>query len=344
MTTPSGKNAATLTPTGRTRLWSGLSTLLVVAIAGSLVYALSRGSDSEATPLPEGNKFLAANTIVFRALGSDKGKIARVPLSDPSATRQLSGTSCLRVAASASTAVCLRMGRNPVQPYEAVVLDDDLKQVEDQVLNGVPSRARVAQDGSAFATTVFVNGHNYISLGFSTETIVYKTADANSTLNLENFEFFLNGDKNENVDRNVWGVTFSGADANRFYATVATGGRTYVVRGDIRSKKLTAIQENAECPSISPDGLRLVYKKRINPAAEQAWRFHVLELATGEERILGETRSVDDQVAWLDNSHVLYGVQRVSEGNSGADVWSAPVDGGEPVLVIRDADSPSVMR
>ena len=36
------------------------------------------------------------------------------------------------------------------------------------------------------------------------------------------------------------------------------------------------------------------------------WRFTVLDLATGTETPLAETRSVDDQLAWLDDAHLLY--------------------------------------
>ena len=94
------------------------------------------------------------------------------------------------------------------------------------------------------------------------------------------------------------------------------------------------LRRNAECPSLSPDGTRLVYKKLVgNPPA---WRYHVLELATGRETPLPETRAVDDQAEWLDDSHVLY---RVEE-----DVWESPVAGGRPRLYRQGADSPAVVR
>ena len=52
----------------------------------------------------------------------------------------------------------------------------------------------------------------------------------------------------------------------------------------------------------------------------EAWRYHVLDLASGRETALGETRAVDDQAEWSDDSHVLYRV--------GEDLWEVPADGG----------------
>ena len=61
----------------------------------------------------------------------------------------------------------------------------------------------------------------------------------------------------------------------------------------------------------------MVYKKRVGQPA--AWRYHVLDLASGRETALAETRAVDDQAEWLDDSHVLYRV--------GEDLWKVPADG-----------------
>ena len=67
------------------------------------------------------------------------------------------------------------------------------------------------------------------------------------------------------------------------------------------------IHENVECPSLSPDGTRIAYKKRTG-SSSTPWHLTVLDLATMRETPLAETRSVDDQVEWLDDDHVLYGV------------------------------------
>jgi hypothetical protein len=55
------------------------------------------------------------------------------------------------------------------------------------------------------------------------------------------------------------------------------------------------------------------------------------------ETPISDARSVDDQVEWLDDAHVLYGVD-------GA-VWEADADGsGEPTRFIARGDSPAVVR
>ena len=63
----------------------------------------------------------------------------------------------------------------------------------------------------------------------------------------------------------------------------------------------------------------------------------MLDLATMRETPLSDARSVDDQVEWLDDAHVLYGVD-------GA-VWKANADGtGEPQRYVARADSPAAVR
>ena len=75
-----------------------------------------------------------------------------------------------------------------------------------------------------------------------------------------------------------------------------------------------------------------------------AWRLHVLDLATMTTRLLrSETRYVDDQAEWFDDGHVLYAIQRQSSAVS--DVWMAAVDDGEaPRLYLSEASSPAVVR
>jgi len=63
------------------------------------------------------------------------------------------------------------------------------------------------------------------------------------------------------------------------------------------------------------------------------------------ERAIGaETRSVDDQLEWLDDTHVLYGMRRSSQ-SALSDVWVAPIEGSEPARVfIAEGDSPIVVK
>ena len=56
------------------------------------------------------------------------------------------------------------------------------------------------------------------------------------------------------------------------------------------------------------------------------WRLHILDLNTGHEAIVNETRSVDDQAEWLDNDHLLYGLPRNVAGSASTDIWLARAD------------------
>ena len=47
-------------------------------------------------------------------------------------------------------------------------------------------------------------------------------------------------------------------------------------------------------------------------AAFEAMHLAVLDLATLQEMLLSESRSVDDQVQWLDDRHILYSLARAS--------------------------------
>ena len=63
----------------------------------------------------------------------------------------------------------------------------------------------------------------------------------------------------------------------------------------------------------------------------------MLDLATGADVALAETRSVDDQLEWLDDRNLLY--------HAGNDIWTVPADGsGTPRVYVKHADSPAVVR
>jgi hypothetical protein len=194
----------------------------------------------------------------------------------------------------------------------------------------------VSASGRMAAWTFFVSGDSYLSVGFSTRAGILDTRTGVLVKNLEDFTLEKDGRDFRASDLNYWGVTFA-ADDNRFYATASSEGRTYLVRGDFARRRMRVLRENAECPSLSPDGTRVVYKKRTGSTTDP-WRLYALDLRSGRETPLAEPASVDDQAAWLDDRTVMY--SRLRDDSS--DVWSVPADGsGRPELLIKDAYSPA---
>ena len=91
---------------------------------------------------------------------------------------------------------------------------------------------------------------------------------------------------------------------------------------------------------LSPDGTRLVYKKRL---PDLSWQLWVYDLATKQRTQLAEHENVDDQGAWIDEKTIMYGKLKEADGTIA--VWSVPADGtGAPTMIIPDAESPSALR
>lgn len=285
--------------------------------------------------------------VVFRstAPGALYGRVAMVALDDPAGPRAFTSVTCDRVDAVRGGGSCLRTVRGIATRFEAQLLDADWQPVQTWPLPGIPSRTRLSADGSMLSTTSFVTGHSYATVGFSTQTVVHH-ADGTTSGNLEDFALTVDGAPFTNADRNIWGVTF--VDATTFYATAASAsaGTTWLVRGSLADRTLVALRENVECPSLSPDGTRIAFKKDVSTGATPYWTIGVLDLASGTEIVVDEPRDVDDQVEWLDDRTLLYGMPREGDGEIGvSDVWSVAAQAGAvPTLFIPQAWSPAVVR
>ncbi|MCX4996639.1 TolB family protein [Streptomyces longwoodensis] len=264
-------------------------------------------------------------TLLVRNLawGPHRDEIAAVPAGDPDGPRTASGVKCLRFHAAAGTAVCLQAVHGALEDtYRAVVLDAHLRERHRFPAAGIPTRARVSPSGHLVAWTVFVSGDSYAGTDFSTRTALVDTRTWAIEDNLETFRVVKDGRPYHAADVNIWGVTF--ADDTRFYATLATGGHTYLVRGDVAARTLTTLHANVECPSLSPDGTRIAYKKRVPGApADAPWRLYVLDLRTMRETATAERRDVDDQALWADPATLVYALP----GDYGSDLWTVPADG-----------------
>jgi hypothetical protein len=240
---------------------------------------------------------------------------------------------CERMHFAGGRGLCLMPSPSTIGwDYEARVFGPDFRVQRTINLPGLESRARVSPDGRYGATTGFVSGHSYADDSYSTQTFILDLARGEQIANLEEFAIYQDGRKVTAEDRNFWGVTFT-ADSNRFYATMGTGGKTYLIEANVRRRAGRTLHENVECPSLSPDGTRVAYKKAL---PDGGWRLTILDLASLQETPTAETRSIDDQAEWLNNEHILY-------GHEGA-IWSVPADGsGEPQRLMDAALSPAVI-
>jgi len=287
---------------------------------------------------------LAGPHIVFRSskLGPDYGRLAVAPSSDPDGPRIVADLDCERVYATAVSGACVAAQRGIVPSYRLILLDDRLRPTAEDELTGLPSRLRISGDGALVSTTTFVTGHSYAGSSFSTETVLRRGQQQIG--NLEDFTAVVDGRPLTAVSRNFWGVTFA-ADGDTFYATAAVCENTWLVRGSVSRRTLTSLRGNVECPSLSPDGSRVAYKKRVSTTPPYRWRIAVLDLADGTETMIADDRSIDDQVEWLDEDQLLYAVARPGSEATVTDVWVARADGtGTPQIAIPEANSPAVVR
>lgn len=280
--------------------------------------------------------------VLFRnaSPGDLYGRLAIVPLPIAERARLIAPLSCERVHYAAGWGVCMVSDetRLPVR-YEAYVFDRYFTRGPAIRLTGPPIRARVSPDGRRAALTVFERGHSYADEAFSTRTIVIETASGRRLADLEDFAVQKDGIPFKAVDFNFWGVTFA-RDGDRFFATLKTHGERYLVKGSVDARQAVVMRADVECPSLSPDETLLVFKKPLKRGV--GWHLHVLHLATGTERPLNQVRrSVDDQVDWFDESHVVYH-DAASEGTG---IWILSVDGVTPPrLIVPNAYSPAVNR
>jgi hypothetical protein len=331
----------------RRRQVAFLAIVAACAVVAVVSVALSGGGSVPGAPraaAPDSGKRLANavpahGAVVFRSLDradpANYGHIAWAPLDRPESVRSVAGLGCERVHFAAGRGICLVKAGKLGDRVKARLLGPDLKPTGEVDLPGVASRARIAPDGRYASVTTFVSGHSYADVGaFSTRASIIDLRSERELTDLEQFAITKNGSRFDSIDFNFWGVTFA-KDTGLFYATLASGGKTYLIEGDVKARTATVLRENVECPSLSPDQTRIVFKKLMRDPG--IWRYHVLDLATMRETPLAETRPIDDQAEWLDDDHVLY--------RTGEETWVVPADGsGAPRRYLSRSDSPAVVR
>ena len=284
--------------------------------------------------------------VFLREAGPHFGQVAVSGLDPEFSSSLQTALRCDRVHYAAGNGICLiydtsTAAQDPLAPIPVQVslFGSDFQPRHQFMAEGIPSRARISPDGKYAAYTLFVTGHSYADPSMSTATVLLETATGASLGNLEEFETWKDGQLFRAPEFNFWGVTFA-EDSNLFYATLRNGYTTYLVQGDVAARKLTILRENVECPSLSPDGTRIAFKKLI----DNRWQLTVLNLATMQETPLAEPEGIDDQVEWLDNNRILYQKDAL-ELPKKASMFVIPADGsGQPELFLSNSTSPAVVR
>ncbi len=268
----------------------------------------------------------------------NNNRVALAALDAPGGSRLVTRLRCERVHMAAHVGMCLNADRGVLTKYYGYLFDESFHERARFPLQGTPSRTRVSPDGKLAAVTVFVNGDSYAANSFSTRTSIIDATSGQMLGELEQFTADRDGVPFRAADFNYWGVTFT-REPGIFYATLATAGHKWLVRGNASTRRVSVVYDEVECPSLSPDDTRVVYKKRETTNGRMGWRLYVLTLQTLTAVPLAEVQSVDDQAEWLDATHVLYSLP---DPVGGSTVWVTPADGsGTPSPFLRQAYSPA---
>ena len=310
---------------------SSTTTMIVIVVLSTLVYVgVMVGSRSG----PVGSSEVNALLVVSLAEGDSTVVALRSSDGWMTSTAAPTNQDCLRIYRASGTTICLSLS-GPGPTYAAAITNADV--ARSQPLPGVPSRARVSPSGRLVAWTAFVTGDSYtMPGGFSTRSAIMDV-EAGTVWHLEDFTAEIGGTLYNAIDINYWGVTFVGDDRS-FYATLASDGRTWLVHGDLATRKVTAMRSGVECPSLSPDEQRIAFKKKVGRFGP--WELAVLDLQSGIEKALPGTLGIDDQAEWVDDSTLLY--SGVDRNHVRPSVHRVPADGSAPPHVVAvDATSPS---
>ncbi|MFI7317115.1 TolB family protein [Streptomyces venezuelae] len=306
--------------------------LIAALLASTTGYVLWRRSSVAYGQDEQNLRLQRTGTVVY--VSQDGG--GRVRQVTRTGRRLADGPTCRRAAVAASTLICLRALAGPMSSEVRVYAAGKPEPTLRLDVWGDPSRARVSPSGNLVAWTVFRSGDSYAKTGrFSTTAGMYDLRNGTHYGSLEDFRPFVDGKRYTADDANFWGITFA-ADDRTFYATMGSRGRTYLVRGDLRRRTLTAIHQNVECPSLAPDAHRLAYKKRVDG---RRWRLHVLDLERGTDTALAEHADVDDQPAWLDGRTIAY----AKRADGAPRVFAVPADGSGSPRRLFTGTSPSAV-
>ncbi|MFI6093944.1 TolB family protein [Lentzea sp. NPDC051213] len=307
---------------------------ILVVVGGTAAYVVTAATDAN-EPVAGSEHVSQAKTgdLLFVDLAGGQNRVEKLA---EGGARTQTELACQRFYVAGDSRVCLKLS-GPGPSYAAEISRAG-QQVKSVALPGIPSRAKVSRSGNVVSWTSFVTGDSYsVPGGFSTRTGFYDVRTGESVESLEHFAATVEGSPLTARDINYWGLTV-GSDDRTFYATLASGGFTWLVKGDLVAKTVTSLRRDAECPSLSPDGTKVAYKKRIGRLGP--WDLAVLDLASGTEKRLPGTAGIDDQATWLNSNELAFAA--VPKNAKLPAVHVVPADGSQPATVlIPDATSPS---
>jgi hypothetical protein len=262
-----------------------------------------------------------------------------VPIGDSGARRLVAALSCARVHFAGRHGLCLVEETDErATRHAAIVFDDQFQQRHRVPLPGVPTRVRVAADGRLAAVSTYAEEDSPAGERLALETILLDTTRGAVVADLREFALDAAG-HDIGTPRDFASVAFA-ADSDRFYVTVTTPTTRRLVIGSARQRRLRALSANGfTSEGLSPDGRRLIVKRVSDRGF---WQLSILDLESMSERPLDHgTRSIDDQVDWLDDRTIVF---HDATGSS-TGIWRMAVDEQTgPELLVADAYSPVAVR
>ena len=230
---------------------------LALVVTGSVAVAVGYGawavyrSRSSGRPMATGSAetgraLLGRSdaTLMFRSdVGEYSGQVALVPVEAPEAARAILPLRCRRLHFAGGRGLCLAEGPGFASTYDAYIFGPDFEILHRVTLSGTPGWTRVSPDGRYGATTSFtfshsMSGHSHSHGSSSIATVLLDLASGAKLGNLGEFTVLRDGQRFNAMDFSFWCVTFA-PDGHGFYATLSTGGETYLVQGDIAGRQMS---------------------------------------------------------------------------------------------------------
>ena len=328
--------------TGR-RTWQFAAVAVLLTGVAYLVASVQSGSPRRGrSALVLGSVVMRPPFLVFRNLSSDDahGRVAMLSLRPGELTRHVSPLSCARVHYARGTGLCLVQEQVQGQSaFTAYTFDQTLTRRNRIVLRGVPTRARVSPDGRRATITTFAEEESPEGERLATDSMIIDVRSGRVIASLRDFQVIHDQQPPITGVIDIGSVAFED-DGDRFFATLSTETERYLVAGSVQERRVTAIRPGIANEALSPDGNHLAVKRLIGDRG--FWQLGVIDLRTWTERDLNQgPRSIDDQVEWLDNNHVMYH----DTAQDTTALWMLPIDGvSGPSIFVRDAFSGTTQR